>query len=94
MQDIVHECGITVGSNDAILTDNLHMQRVCAKFAPRLLTDDQREQRQTIGRDLFDRSCEVVQFLKNIVTGDESWVYGYDLETKQQSSQLKGPTSP
>jgi len=35
-----------------------------------------------------------VQFLKNIVTGDESWVYGYDPETKQQSSQLKGPTSP
>ena len=28
-----------------------------------------------------------VQFLKNIVTGDESWVYGYDPETKQQSSQ-------
>jgi len=36
---------------------------------------------------------EDVQFLKNIVTGDESWVYGYDPETKQQSSQLKGPTS-
>ena len=39
-------------------------------------------------------SCEDVQFLKNIVTGDESWVHGYDPETKQQSSQWKGPTSP
>jgi len=37
-------------------------------------------------------SCEDVQFLKNIVTGDESWVCGYDAETKQQSSQWKGPT--
>jgi len=27
------------------------------------------------------------------VTGDESWVYGYDLETKKQSSQWRGPTS-
>ena len=35
-----------------------------------------------------------VQFLKNIVTGDESWVYGYDPETKQQSSQWKCPMSP
>jgi len=52
-----------------------------------LLTDDQREQRQAIARDLFERSCEDVQFLKNIVTGDESWVYGHDPETKQQSSQ-------
>ena len=62
------DCGISVGSCDAILTDDLHMKRVCAKFVPRLLTDDQREQRQTIARDLFERSCEDVQFLKNTVT--------------------------
>jgi len=37
-------------------------------------------------------SCEDVQFLKNIVTGDESRVYGYDPETKQLSSQWNGPT--
>ncbi|GFX57771.1 mariner Mos1 transposase [Trichonephila clavipes] len=29
-----------------------------------------------------------------IITGDESWVYGYDPETKQQSSQWKTPGSP
>ena len=68
------------------------MIRVCAKFVPRLLTVDQCEQRQTIARDLFERSCEDVQFLKNIVKGDESWVYG--TTRRQQSSQWKGPTSP
>ena len=94
VREITNDRGISVGSCDAILTDDLHMKRVCAKFVPLLLTDDQSEQRQTITRDLFERSCEDVQFLKNIVTGDESWVYGYDLETKQQSSQWKGPTSP
>ena len=83
-----------MGSCDAVLTDDLHMKRVCVKFVPRLLTDDQREQRQTIALDLFELSCEDMQFLKNIVTGDESWVYGYDPETKQQSSQWKGPTFP
>jgi len=66
------------------------VREVCAAFA----TFDRREQRQTIARDLFERSCEDVQFLKKLVTGDESWVYGYDLETKQQSSQWKGSTSP
>ena len=35
-----------------------------------------------------------MQFLKNIVTGDESWVYGHDPETKLQSSQWKGPSPP
>ena len=69
------------------LTDDLHMKRVREKFVPHLLTDDQREQRQKIAGDLLERSYEDMQFLKNIVTGDESWVYGYDPETKQQSSQ-------
>ena len=32
--------------------------------------------------------------LKKVITGDESWVYGYDPETKQQSSQWKYPDEP
>ena len=94
IQEIADDCGITVGSCDAILTDDLHVKHVCTKFVPHLLTYDQREQRQTIARDLFERSCEDVQFLKNVVTDDDFWVYGYDLETKQQSSKWKGPMSP
>ena len=31
---------------------------------------------------------------KKVITGDESWVYGYDPETKAQSSQWKSPESP
>ena len=38
--------------------------------------------------------CLNLQFFKNIVTGDESWVYEYDPETNQQSLQWKCPTSP
>jgi len=93
VREIADDCGISMGSCDAVLTDDLHMKCVWAKFMPRMLTDDQREQRQTIACDLFERSCEDVQFLKNIVTGVESWVYGYDLETRQQLSQWKGPAS-
>ncbi|KAE9534118.1 hypothetical protein AGLY_008854 [Aphis glycines] len=33
-------------------------------------------------------------FIKNVITGDETWVYGYDIETKRQSSQWKSVTSP
>jgi len=87
VQEIADDCGISMGSCNAILTDDLHMKRVCAKFVPSLLTDDQREQCHPIACDLFERSCEDVQFLKNIVTGDESWGYRYDPETKQQLSQ-------
>jgi len=32
--------------------------------------------------------------MSRVITGDESWVYGYDPESKQQSSQWKSPGSP
>jgi hypothetical protein len=33
-------------------------------------------------------------FISRIITGDGSWIYGYDPETKQQSSQWKNSQSP
>jgi len=44
VREIADDCGISVGSCDAISTDDLHTKRVCAKFVPRLLTDDQQSQ--------------------------------------------------
>ena len=32
--------------------------------------------------------------LQRVITGDESWVYGYDVKTKAQSSQWKLPHEP
>ena len=57
---------------------------------PRWLTDDQREQRQTLAHDLFERSCEDVQFLKNIETRDESWFYRYTAERSHVSVTKEG----
>jgi len=45
-------------------------------------------------QELFDRSNADENFLKNVITGDETWVYGYDVETKVQSSQWVGKLSP
>jgi len=32
--------------------------------------------------------------MSSVITGDESWVYGYDPETKKMSSQWKTASSP
>jgi hypothetical protein len=43
------------------------------------------------------RSCQIASddaaFLSRVITGDESWIYGYDPGIKQQSSQRKSPNS-
>ena len=64
VREIADDCGISMGSRDAILTNDLHMKRVCAKFVLRLLTDDQCEQRQTIAGDLLERSVKTCSFLR------------------------------
>ena len=70
------------------------MHRVTSKFVPCVLTEDQKATRVNISQELLDRVSVDENFLKTIVTGDETWVYGYDIETKAQSSQWVGQGSP
>ena len=77
-----------------ILTENLGMHRIAAKFVPRLLMDDQKQNRVNVSQELLDRANGDDNFLKNIITGDETWVYVYDVETKVQSSQWVSNTPP
>ena len=58
------------------------------------MTDDQIVNRVRVCQKLLDRTDEDKNFLSKIITGDESWVYGYDIETKVQSSQWVNQTSP
>ncbi|GFU02081.1 uncharacterized protein TNCV_837251 [Trichonephila clavipes] len=91
---MAQECHISVGSCDETLRKDVNMRRVFAKFVPRLLTEDQQFQRLTTSSDFFQSASDDPDFTKFIITGDESWVYGYDPETKQRSSQWKTPGSP
>ena len=49
---------------------------------PHVLTDAQKENHVTVSQELIDRSNADENFLKNVKTGDETWVYGYDVERK------------
>lgn len=35
-----------------------------------------------------------INICSKIITGDKTWAYGYDIETKVQSSQWKQPAEP
>ena len=44
--------------------------------------------------DLREQVGNNPQILSKVVTGDETWCYGYDPETKQASNKLKTRNSP
>ena len=56
--------------------------------------EQQKELQKEISEDMLDLANHDPEFIKTIITGDETWVYGYDPETKFQSSQWKHPESP
>ena len=89
VREISDDLDISIGSCHSILTQDLGMRRVAAKFVPRLLTDDQKQARLSACTDLLQCVEEEPSFLNKVITGDETWVYGYDPETKVQSSVWK-----
>jgi len=93
IREIAEDVGISFGSCQAILTEKLNMHRIAAKFVPCVLTEDQKANRGNISQELLDHVSVDENFLKTIVTGNETWVYGYHIKTKAQSSQWVGQGS-
>jgi len=92
--ELEQEVGISHGSIGAILSDDLKMRLNSAKFVLRQLTTDQMECRMMFAGDLFEKSMQDLTFLTKIVTGDESWVFAYNPETKMHSAEWHTLSSP
>ncbi|UYV78664.1 hypothetical protein LAZ67_16002322 [Cordylochernes scorpioides] len=77
-----------------IVTEDLQMRKVCAKFVPKVLTQDQKELRVLRCQELLDLIQNEPGFLNSVVTGDESWMFEYDQESKRQSCAWYKKSSP
>jgi len=86
--------GLSQGSCQHSLADQFNMRRIAAKFVPRLLNNDQRDHWVQLCTKLQKAVRNDPNFLSRVITGDESWLYNYDPETNQKSSQWKTPSSP
>ena len=94
IKDIAAIVNVSYRTVQTILTCDLKMHCVAATFIPRLLMPEQKEHRVAVCQELRQCAIDDPSFMSRVITGDESWVYGYDPETKQQSSQWKSPGSP
>ena len=85
--------GVSKGSAHKIV-ESLGYHKVCAKWEPKQLTENQKRARVQCCRELR-QMCESDQtFFERIVTGDETWIHYYEPETKQQSMEWRHPSSP
>ena len=85
---------ISLGATHMLVTEKLHMRRVCARWVPRLLIPEQKDTRVQVCMQLKMMLQEDPEFLSKVITADESWLHHFDPESKQQSSVWKSPGSP
>lgn len=87
--EIQASLGIGASQVHSILHEHLGVRKLCARWIPHNLTVAQKKQRVTWCKATlkkFNRGAS--NLISHIVTGDESWIYCYDPETKQQSTVL------
>jgi len=94
IREISEDLNVSYGSIQNILTTDLNMRRESEKFVLRVLTVEQKQQLLSISLELRYRAASDSSFLENVFMGDETWVYGYDPETRVQISQCKSLSSP
>ena len=71
------------------------MRKLFAKWAPKCLNADQKRQRCQSSEQLLEFfRRDPNDFMSRLVTMDETWLYHYDSETKQQSMEWQHSGSP
>ncbi|UYV73086.1 hypothetical protein LAZ67_10001772 [Cordylochernes scorpioides] len=86
--------GIEIGRSSigTIMSDVLNFRKVCARWVPRLLSENHKQQRMEAARAFLEmHRRDGDQLFSRIVTGDESWVHHSTPETKRQSMVWKKP---
>ena len=91
VQQLEEDLGIPWTIVSEILMGDLGMNCVAAEFVQWVLSKEQKEFHAEVAMDLLETSNSDPHFLKQVITGDDLWVYGCDPETKTQSSQWKSP---
>ncbi len=94
---IAEDLGISHGSVHSILMKELGLSKLSARWVPRALRDEHKMQRAECAVNLLNRIDEnAADFYQRLVTGDETWIYQYDPESKIQSKEWRprGPSGP
>ena len=86
IKDIAQELDISFGSAFNIIHECLGYRNFSCRWVPKQLDDVMKGKRMIASLNHLQRYAEEGdKFLDRIVTGDETWVLYYTLESKQQS---------
>jgi histone-lysine N-methyltransferase SETMAR len=97
IQELASANGVSYGTIQTILHDDLGLSKKSARWVPKLLSDDQKEERVRTSTEFVAAvNRRSMAMLDNIVTMDETMVCYHTPQTKKQSKQWikKGQPGP
>ena len=87
-KSVAAQLGISRERIESIIHDDLDMRKLSAKWVRTCLNADQKRQRRQSSEQILEFfRLDPNDFLSRLVTMDETWLYHYDPETKQQSME-------
>lgn len=94
IRELADDLNIAYGSVQDIIVNDLDLRRVAAKLVPKDLNFMQKRDRVDIAKDMISKAQSDPTFIKRIITGDETWVYEYDTQSRHQASEWRAPNEP
>ena len=73
---------VSLGTVHTLIDEEGKLRKICVKFVPRVLREDQKERRCHDSREMLELINSDPTVLDALVICDESWIYCYDPETK------------
>ena len=90
VKDIASCTGISEGNVQTILKKRLDLRKVCARWVPHWLTEEQKTQHLKCAWELLKtyKGCNS-QVISNLLTGDETWVHMFEPQRRADNKQWK-----
>ena len=90
VRDTASCTGISEGKVKTILKKRFGLRKVCARWVPHLLTEEQKTQRLKCARELLKtyKGCNS-RVISNLLTGDETWVHMFEQQRRADNKQWK-----
>ena len=90
VKDITSCTGISEGSVQTILKKRLDLRKVCARWIPHLLTEEQKTQCLKYARELTKTYKGYnSRVISNLLTGGETWVHMFEPQGRADNKQWK-----
>ncbi|CAK9806984.1 hypothetical protein ANTPLA_LOCUS5107 [Anthophora plagiata] len=94
IRELAEDLNIAYGSVQDVLVRDLGLRRGAAKLVPKDLNFMQKKDRVEIAKDMISKAESDLTFIKRIITGDETWIYEYDTQSRHQASEWRAPKEP